>query len=158
MVDLLDIVGAAAPDFIMVRGQKLPVTGVPAVVVARILRDFPELQVALTEKSLEKVDVGGLAAKAPEEVSKFIAAGLGHYGEPDYEAAANKLSISEQLLIIAKIVEVTFPGGIGPFVESLANLVEKATAEAGALKVKAPSTNSRPASPSSAAKAMPAPT
>lgn len=158
MVGLLDIVGADAPDHVMVRGQKLPVTGVPAVVVARILRDVPGLQEAISERSFDKLNYGEIAAIVPELVAPFIAAGLGHYGDEAYEVAADKLSISEQVAIITKIVEVSFPDGIGPFVDSLAGLVERVTDEAGGVKVKARSTNSRQASPSSAAKATPAPT
>ncbi len=131
-VSLLDLAGAAAPATVSVRGFDVAVTGIPAVAIARFLRDVPALAEALKTRSFEGLDLGSLLVTAPETVEMLIAAGTGHYGNPEHEAFANTMSITEQTDMLEAILKQTFPGGIGPFVDRLTAAAKAVGSQMGA--------------------------
>jgi hypothetical protein len=71
-----------------------------------------------------------------DAVAAIIAAGCGYPGDEQAEAVAGKLAIDAQADLIAAIVHLTLPAGLGPFVEKLTALggildaVPSATAQA----------------------------
>ena len=69
-------------------------------------------------------DVGfdDLLAMGGDLVAAIIAAGTGDPGDPVAEEAAGRLGIDEQADLLAAILRVTLPKGVGPFVEKLAGL------------------------------------
>jgi hypothetical protein len=108
---------------------EVPVYGLSIEGVATLLLRFPELRALMGGGD---VDANALASKAPAAVGAIVAAGLGHPGEDAHELAARRLSINTQLDFLAAILRLTFPQGVGPFVEKL-------TALGAALAVPAPS-------------------
>jgi len=126
MVGLLDI----APSTRHVRvgygelGYNVPVYGVSAAGIAALLQDFPELKnivaggkVDLTMESVLKAAPGAIAA--------IIAAGTGTPGNPDAIERAGLLPAGTQAEFLDKIVELTMPDGIGPFMEALTGLINR---------------------------------
>lgn len=117
MAGLIDI--APAAEQISVRGVSLDITGVSAKGIAMLLGRFPELRKMMggVEVKMEKLmDLGG------DVVAPIIAAGTGAPGDADAEAAASRLTISEQAEILEVVMRLTFPQGVGPFVERLVGL------------------------------------
>jgi hypothetical protein len=129
MPGLLDI--AAAPSRVVVRGTEIDVFGVSAEGIAYLISNFPEIKSLLTGKEIA-LDVNALATTAPKALAAIIAAGTGNVGNRDAEAVAASLSVDEQAEILARIVELTFPRGIGPFAEAIQRLAEKVGAGSGA--------------------------
>ena len=114
MVGLIDI--APAVERVTVRGEAVEVCGVSAAGVANLLARFPELRRLLSGRD---VDVDQLVAMGGDLVSAIIAAGTGNPGDEATEAAAGRLGIDEQTDLIAAILRVTLPKGVGPFMEKL---------------------------------------
>jgi hypothetical protein len=93
---------------------------------------------------------------APDAVAAILAAGTGSPGNEDAEAAADRLPLEIQMDLLEAILEVTFPGGFGPFAARLGALASSvATAQPASeeASTKAPDTTSPSASPSYARKA-----
>jgi len=123
MTSLLDIapIETSVP---IERGGKtyaLNITGVSALGISVLLRDFPDLRKVITGLG-DQVNAESLVAQAPEIIANIIAAGTGHPGEADHIAAAHMLAAGDQFAVIEKIIEVTFPRGLGPFAERLSAL------------------------------------
>lgn len=97
------------------------VTGISVRGLAILFREFPELSNVLItrENTLTAED---LLNRAPDAVAQIIAAGTGHPGEPEYVAAADKMSLELQLDFIAEIIKATMPNGVNPFLEKFARL------------------------------------
>jgi hypothetical protein len=123
MVGLLDI--APLQKEMTVRGVTLKVGGISATGIVDLMREFPEIKDKLA--GLETiVTPERVVQMGPEVVCGIIAAGLGHPGDADYKKKASELVLGEQFDIIVKILEVTFPQGVGPFVESLRGIARDA--------------------------------
>src|SRR4029434_2997554 len=76
-------------------------------------------------------------------VAPIIAAGCGHLADEKYEQRAAELLPEHQLKFLKAIFGLTFPNGIGPFVEELTNLIGGAREEVKVYKLrskKSPST------------------
>ncbi|MET4240315.1 hypothetical protein [Bradyrhizobium sp. RT10b] len=116
MPGLLDV----APSFEThnINGTDVHVTGVSATGIAVLLNRFPEVRMLMTGN---KVDLSpeDLMAKVPEAIDAILAAGTGNPGNPEAEAVANMLPAGDQLALLQKIIKVTMPKGVGPFVEAL---------------------------------------
>lgn len=125
-VDLLDVVGGAvAPDTVSIRGKDVAVYGIGIGVIAKLFRSFPQISTVMKDRAkggAPDIDLMEILDKAPGAVAMLIAAGFGHFGEPEYERAAANLSVEEQIAVIRKIIDVTMPNGIGPFVESIGGM------------------------------------
>lgn len=117
MVGLVDI--APVTTAVTIRGQEVTVTGISARGIALLLARFPELRALVTGREValdELLKLGG------DVVAAIIAAGTGTPGDAQAEAAADNLTLEEQADLIAAIVELTMPRGLGPLVDRLSRL------------------------------------
>lgn len=117
MVGLVDI--APVTTAVTIRSQEVTVTGISARGIALLLARFPELRALMTGREValdELLKLGG------DVVAAIIAAGTGAPGDAQAEAAADNLTLEEQADLIAAIVELTMPRGLGPLVDRLSRL------------------------------------
>jgi len=117
MVGLLDI--APAVKFVTVRGSEVSVPGISAQGIVSLLSRFPELRRMFTGNEVKPealMKAGGPMFHA------VLAAGCGYVDDEKAEKFAADLDASTQLDLVTAIVEVTMPGGFGPFVEKLLRL------------------------------------
>lgn len=92
--------------------------------VVALLDRFPEFEAILTPKrgsETERVEFSlpMIIKMGPRIIGALIAAGLGKPGDPELEALAKKQPVGVQVKALREIVDLTFPGGLGPFVEDL---------------------------------------
>jgi hypothetical protein len=132
MADLLDIAPSTACEVVKIDGHRIIVHGVSVDAIASIVTRFPGL------KSLASGDVGGdivlrLIEACGAAAGPIIAAGCGHLGNPKYEELAAKLLPEYQLKFLRAIFGLTFPNGIGSFVQELTGLMTGA--DEGAARV-----------------------
>ena len=113
MVGLLDIVPAA--ETVDVGGEKIAVHGVSATGLAYLIRRFPELLSG-------GISVEMLMSVGGDAVAAVIACGCGHPGNEAAEAVSASFSLDVQADLLAAILRLTMPQGVGPFVEKLAAL------------------------------------
>lgn len=115
MSDLFDI--APVVESIDIRGVTLDVSGIAVGDIPYLAGRFVLLRdlVSKGDFTLEK-----LASVAPDALAAFLACGIGKRGDEKAEKfiAAN-FKLGDQAELFVKIVKVSFPGGLGPFVESL---------------------------------------
>jgi hypothetical protein len=116
MVSLTDLVDIKRT--VTVRGEQVEIAGITAETLGQLINSFPELRMALSGHAGE-LSPQHLISMGPRIVASVIAAGVGKPGDAAQEAAAAKLALGEQLAMIEAIFEVTFPTGVGPFVEKL---------------------------------------
>ena len=117
MVGLIDI--APSIDSVDVQGSSVAVHGISAKGVAHLLGRFPELRKLM---SGQEVEAEQLMAMGGDAVAAIIAAGCGYPGDEKAEAIAGTLAIDAQANLLAAIVRLTLPGGLGPFVDKLTAL------------------------------------
>lgn len=132
MASLLDI----APKYAEIEGVTVP--GISAEGIAHILNQFPEIQRLVQGRDVPAEEI---MQRFPLAVSVIIAAGCGHPGDKDHEAAAARLSIETQLDFLQTIMRVTFPNGLMSFVERVTRLASGLDVENP--PTKAPGTSSR---------------
>ena len=120
MVSLLDI--ADQKKTVKVRGADIAVVGLSAKDIASLLSSFPELREMLAGRVGEGLAADAMQKFAPAAIAAVIAAGTGVGGDPKSIEAAGRLAVGEQIELLAVILEMTFPSGIGPFVERLEGL------------------------------------
>lgn len=101
---------------IEIRGKNVEVTGISALGIAQMMARFPEFGKMLSGVKLENLDV---AKMAPRALAAFLAAGTGTPGDTKAEEVAGNLGVGEQLELIDEILRLTFPRGVGPFVDKL---------------------------------------
>jgi hypothetical protein len=95
------------------------VHGVSAKGVAHLLGRFPELRMLMTG---QEVQTEQLMTMGGDAVAAIISAGCGYPGDEKAEAVAGRLSIDAQADLLAAILRLTLPVGLGPFVEKLTAL------------------------------------
>lgn len=117
MVGLIDI--APNVETVEVQGASVTVHGVSAKGLAHLLGRFPELRMLMT--GLE-VETAQLMVMGGDVVAAIIAAGCGYPADEKAEAVAGNLSLDAQADLLAAILRLTLPKGIGPFVEKLTAL------------------------------------
>ena len=117
MVGLIDI--APAIETVDVQGTSVTVHGVSAKGLASLLGRFPELRMLMTG---QEVQTEQLMAMGGDAVAAVIAAGCGYPGDETAETVAGKLSLDAQADLLAAILRLTLPKGVGPFVEKLTAL------------------------------------
>jgi hypothetical protein len=116
-MNLIDI--APQVETVQIHGNSISVPGVSARGVAYLLGRFPELRKLMTGQSVEAKE---LMAASGDAVSSIIAAGCGHPADEKAEAVAGELAVDAQADLLAAILRVTLPRGLGPFVEKLTTL------------------------------------
>jgi hypothetical protein len=117
MVGLIDI--APSVKTIEVQGTPVTVHGVSAKGLAHLLSRFPELRMLMTG---QEVQAEQLMSMGGDAVAAIIAAGCGYPGDETAETVAGKLSLDAQADLLAAILRLTLPKGVGPFVEKLTAL------------------------------------
>jgi hypothetical protein len=135
MADLLDIAPSTAVEVVKIDGHRVTVRGISVDAIASIVARFPGL------KSLASGDVGGdivvrLIEGCGAAAGPIIAAGCGHLGNAQYEQLAAKLLPEHQLKFLKAIFGLTFPNGIGSFVQELTTLVSGTNEGAKIIKVR----------------------
>jgi hypothetical protein len=140
MVGLIDI--APKVETIEVQGAPVSVHGISAKGVAHLLCRFPELRMLMTGQDVETAHLMQMGGDA---VAAIIAAGCGYPGDEKAEAVAGRLSIDAQADLLAAILRLTLPAGLGPFVEKLTVLggILDAAPSATALASKSPKPSTR---------------
>jgi hypothetical protein len=117
MVGLVDI--APSVETVEVQGASVEVHGVSARGLALLLGRFPDLRKLMTGLDVE---ANQLIALGGEAVAAIIAAGCGYPGDEKAEAIAGSLSLDAQADLLAAILRLTLPKGVGPFVAKLTGL------------------------------------
>lgn len=135
MADLLDIAPSTAVEVVKIDGHRVMVRGISVDAMASIVARFPSL------KSLASGDVGGdiilrLIEGCGAAAGPIIAAGCGHLGNEEYERLGAKLLPEYQLRFLRAIFGLTFPNGIGSFVQELTSLIGGAGEESKVYKVR----------------------
>ncbi len=126
MVGLLDI--APLTQTVTIRDQQVEVTGVSAKGVAQLLLRFPELRALISGR---EVGLDQLLALGGDIIAAIIAAGCGQAGDEGAEIAAGRLGLDDQAELLAAIMSLTMPQGLGPFVDKLARMGLKPVADGG---------------------------
>jgi hypothetical protein len=114
---LADLAGVGRD--VEVRGLKVTVTGVSARGLALLFKRFPELVGAVTGAGLS---LASLTELGPDVLASVIAAGTGAPGDPQAEAVADGLSMSDQLALIDAILLESFGGDPEGFMQRLEKL------------------------------------
>lgn len=132
--------------------ESVPLTGVSFENLVPMLDRFPELKRVLTPSrgEVDEADFSfeGIVKLGPRIVAAILAAGMGKAGDAATEKMILGLGIGIQVKMLKEIVDMTFPDGLGPFVEDLRSLGLLGTAASGD-GGKAQDTNSSSPSPSS---------
>ena len=147
MADLLDIAPSTAVEVVKIGEHRVKVRGISVDAIASIVARFPGL------KSLASGDVGGdiilhMIEGCGAAAGPIIAAGCGHLGEEEYERLAAKLLPEYQLKFLRAIFGLTFPNGIGSFVQELTSLIGGASesAKVHKMRLRKPPLPSQPSS------------
>lgn len=125
MVSILDIAPAAAKGItVPVRGQEVDVHGLSLSDIAYLVQNFPEVRMMFSGKDVT-FDIDTLAVRAPQLVYQIIQCGTSRtpVGNDEQIEAIASLTIEEQMALLDGILNETFKGGIGPFVQTLRHLV-----------------------------------
>lgn len=128
MITLLDI--GDLTEEVEVAKIKITMRGLSAQDVLDFLIRFPALRVLFdksTEKDKKKLTPDMLMAQAPQAIYEAIAMSTGVPKEKLKEGAekVKNLAIGDQLKIVAKFFELTFPDGVGPFAELMRETTSK---------------------------------
>jgi hypothetical protein len=152
MADLLDIAPQTAVEIVRIEGRRIKVRGLSISTMATLVSRFPKL------KDLMNGDFGDnfmlrLIEGVGTATAAIIAAGCGHCSDAEYEQSVDNFLPEHQLKLLKAIFGLTFPNGIGFFVEELTSLMSGPGEEAKPIKMrskKLPSTSP----PSSDAEAL----
>lgn len=115
-VGLLDV--ARSVRTVDVAGAAVAVPGVSARGIAILFNRFPIFRELFAGKTADFTPES-LIELVPDAIAAIIAAGTGAPGDAEAEAVAAGLSATDQLNLLAAILDATMPGGFGPFVEKL---------------------------------------
>jgi hypothetical protein len=148
MADLLDIAPSAAVAVVEIDGKPITVRGLSLNAIASIIARFPELRL-LINGDLDDDLIPRLILGCGASVGPIIAAGCGHLADEGYERL-NLLPL-HQVKLLKVILGLSFPNGIGSFVEELTDLMHDLMGDPGegAKPIKMRSLKSRSVSPPS---------
>jgi len=121
MADLLDIAPSTACDVVRVDGLRIVVRGISVDAIAAIVARFPQLR-SIANSGGDDI-VAKLIAGCGVAIGPIIAAGCGHLGDERYEQRAARLLPEQQIQFLKAILWLTFPNGIGSFLEGLTGLM-----------------------------------
>ncbi len=120
MPSLLDIVELT--ETVEIGQTKLDVYPISARGIADLLGRFPALRMMITGYNAEPED---LMKAAPDAIAAIIAMGV-RDERPEMLQAAGNLSAELQLDLLAAIMRLTMPSGLGPFVEKFGRIMDGA--------------------------------
>lgn len=126
MASLLDIVNLT--ETVKVRGVDLEVSGVSAGDLFRLITRFPEFKEMIGGNS-SGITPEKLVSLGSDVAATIIAMVTGSSGNLQAEAKAKQLSAGEQVEIVSVGFKLTFPRGIGPFVDQLTSLAASISPE-----------------------------
>jgi hypothetical protein len=152
VADLLDIAPSTACEVVKIDGKRIIVRGVSVDAIASFVARFPELKSLVNGEGGDIVS--RLIAGCGAAVGPIIAAGVGHLGDEQYERRAATLLPEQQIKFIRAIFGLTFPNGIGSFVQELTSLMGGASEGAKIVKVRLKK-SPLPSQPSSGAASRP---
>ena len=142
MTDLLDIAPATSVEVVKIDGgRRLTVRGLHANDIAAIAARFPNL-IAVFAAAGDNVAM--LLGSFGVACGAVIAAGCGHCGDEKAEQIANGLLVEDQLKLVKAIFWLTFPNGLSSLTEVMASLLSEPEK---AIKVKVRSRKLPSASP-----------
>lgn len=121
MVGLLDL--KVASEKVRVGDNEVEVKGISLDGVAEIVVRFPPLKTMLLEQRDVTLSFEDIIQYVPEAVAVVIAYGCGLRGNADAEKKAKELSANDQAELVAAIIRLTAPEGIGPFVAKIAAIL-----------------------------------
>jgi hypothetical protein len=134
MADLLDIAPSTAVEVVKIDGKRMIVRGLHGDAIAAIVARFPELGLLLGGSG---GDIGPrLITQFGSAIAPIIAAGFRQLGNEEAEKNAGLLLVEDQLKLLKAILALTFPNGIGSFVEGLTSLISGADERAKVVKVR----------------------
>jgi hypothetical protein len=119
---------------VKIDGNRYTVRGVSVDAIASIVARFPDLKMLATGEAGDIIQ--RLIAGCGAAVGPIIAAGFGHLGDEKYEQHAARMLPEYQVKFIKAIFGLTFPNGIGSFVQELTSLIGGAGEEAKVVKVR----------------------
>lgn len=126
MATLLDI--AKVTKTIQLGGIEIPVSGLTGQQLADLILRFPDIGKLVFGGNMS-TNIIALVNLMPKACAAVIASGTGAHctndadaEEKGYEEVALELPLGDQVSAIVKILELTFPQGVGPFVEQLQKL------------------------------------
>lgn len=102
------------PQTISVCG--VDVYGISVQDMADLFNRYPDLNKLISGTD---ISVQSVLKTGPQAVAAIIAAGCRELGNTEAEKSALALVLDQQVEFIEAIVKLTFPGGVGPFVERL---------------------------------------
>lgn len=152
MADLLDIAPSAAVETVQLgddEGQTVDVRGITISAMAAIIAKFAELKTiaagAAGSNFIPLMITGCAAAIGP-----IIAAGVGHFGEKEYEQHAARMMPEQQMKLLQVIVRLTFPNGLNAFMDDVKVLMDSATdgEKPKTARIRSSSKSPSPSSPS----------
>ena len=135
MTDLLDIAPATAVEVVRITGdRRLMVHGLHGNAIASIAARFPDL-VILLGSNVETI-VPKLFDRFGAAIGPVIAAGCGHLGDDKAEQIAGTLLIEDQVKLLKAILGLTFPNGLGPFMQELTAMLNGPSENAKTVRVR----------------------
>jgi hypothetical protein len=148
MADLLDIVPANVVAAVWIDDQRLEVRALTVKEMVSILTRFPAL-ITLIRGVDDDEAVPRLIIGYAESIGPIIAAACGHLRDETYEQAAERFLAHQQVKVLKAIKAVTFPNGLGSFVEDMKTLFGGMDEGTATKPIKMRSRRSRSASPPS---------
>jgi hypothetical protein len=122
MASLLDI--GPLTEIVTVCGVNLIVKALTAADIFKLFAELPDMKGELEKhKTTNAVFLNVMPSLAP----KIIAICTGSPGDVEAERKAAELGAEDQMKILLAVQRLSFPQGIGPFVENLGNLIGSAT-------------------------------
>ena len=119
VVSLVDIV--PRPEKVEVQpGVMLEVRGLSVEAFAQIFARFPDIAKVFAQRQF---DAAQIIAAFPRAVAAVIAAGVGRMGDEKQEAAALQIPLGVQTDLLAAIVRLTMPRGVGAFLDQINGLM-----------------------------------
>lgn len=141
MVGLVDITPKS--EVVMVDDTPVAVSGISARGVAYLLSKFPDLRKLMSGQPVGDDIADAVMRVAPDAIAAIIAAGVGKPGDSEQEAAADRLPLEPQADLLAAILRLTLPRGLGPLVEKLAALMGSVGSNVPGTLAEAPATTSQ---------------